>query len=120
MSDAISKAIDAMQDVVEALSDMRADKPIREAIAELQALQSGEPSEWAIEVENGQVVISRIGADFTGYLYTTPQPVVPEGSVLVPVEDLKAIKDARKNGFDVTYMEHYLGDLLSAGKGGES
>jgi hypothetical protein len=33
------------------------------------------------------------------------------------MEDLKAIKDARKNGFDVTYMEQYLDDLLSAGKG---
>jgi len=41
------------------------------------ALQhSGEPSEWVIEVENGQVVMSRIGANFTGYLYATPQPVI--------------------------------------------
>jgi hypothetical protein len=42
------------------------------------ALQSGEPAEWVIEVENGQVVMSRIGANFTGYLYTASQPVVPE------------------------------------------
>jgi hypothetical protein len=47
---------------------------------------------------------------------STPQPAVPEGYMLVPMEDLKAIKDARKNGFDVTYMEHYLDDLLSADK----
>jgi hypothetical protein len=43
MSDAISKAIDVMEQVVEALSDMRADEPLREAIAGLHALQSGEP-----------------------------------------------------------------------------
>jgi hypothetical protein len=42
-------------------------------------MQSGEPSEWVIEVENGQVVMSRIGANFTGYLYTASQPMVPEG-----------------------------------------
>ena len=43
MSDAISRAIEAMQEVVDALSDMRADQPLRYAIAGLQALQSGEP-----------------------------------------------------------------------------
>jgi len=43
MSDAIQQAIGAMERVVEALSDMRADEPLREAIAGLQALQSGEP-----------------------------------------------------------------------------
>ena len=40
MSDAIQQAIRAMEQVVEALSDMRADQPLREAIAGLQALQS--------------------------------------------------------------------------------
>jgi hypothetical protein len=49
-------------------------------------------------------------------LYATPQPVVPEGYVLVQIDDLKAILSARKNGFDIDYIEHYISDLLSAGE----
>jgi hypothetical protein len=76
MSDAIKEAIEAMDKSKPYMSAYSPDrKMIDKAIAALQALQSGEPSEWVIEVENGQVVMSRIGANFTGYLYTTPQPV---------------------------------------------
>jgi hypothetical protein len=77
---------------------------------------------WSIE--NGYDVTR---GKYPNYTYNTTQQRwegfkaglqhPPEGYVLVPMEDLKAIKDARKNGFDVTYMEHYLDDLLSAGKG---
>jgi hypothetical protein len=83
-----------------------------------KALQSGEPSEWVIEVENGQVVMSRIGANFTGYLYTTPQPVVPEGYVLVPraaVTEVLRISDRQHPAW-----EEVRTALLRAGKGGDS
>ena len=79
------------------------------------ALQSGELSEWVIEVENGQVVISRIGANFTGYLYTTPQPVVPE----VVFDILKAAQGSCRLGLnDIAdkQIQIAIKTLLSAGK----
>ena len=42
---------------------------MREIKSDAQA-QAGD--DWVIEVEAGQVVMIRIGANFTGYLYTAP------------------------------------------------
>jgi hypothetical protein len=83
-----------------------------------QALQSGEPSEWVIEVENGQVVMSRIGANFTGYLYTTPQPVVDVFDSRISPAILSFAK-----GEDELLVRRIWDKvrvaMLSAGKGGE-
>jgi hypothetical protein len=71
VSDAISKAIEAMEQVAEVLADMRADEPLREAIAGLQALQSGEP----VAVADRGVLNWIDGKQFNreADLYTTPQ-----------------------------------------------
>jgi hypothetical protein len=77
MSDAIQQAIKNLEWIKESArigGRHGSWTKAQEAIEALQAMQSTEPAEWVIEVENGQVVMSRIGANFTGYLYTTQQP----------------------------------------------
>jgi hypothetical protein len=92
------------------------------------ALQSGEP---IIEVENGQVVMSRIGANFTGYLYATPQAVVTDELTgkqwsamrTVIQEHAEKFRSADTYEMASAYMdaapEAVYQALLSAGKGGE-
>jgi len=179
MSDAIQQVIGNLMLIKESARVNRMIDTLaraHESIEALQALQSGEPSEWVIEVENGQVVMSRIGANFTGYLYATPQPVadvnkqllealiglravisetrgepareavqkadaailaaqqapqpvVPEGYVLVPTVPTEKMIDAGvyvamaasvhgKGGWN-NYIKALYKALLSAGKGGE-
>ena len=113
MSDAISKAIDVMEQVVEALSDMRADEPLREAIAGLHALQSGEP----VAVADRGVLNWIDGKQFAreADLYTTPQPVVDVNQQLLNdiINMLVAAKGAIKLGRDADAC-NYINAAIAA------
>jgi hypothetical protein len=55
------------------------------------ALQSGEPVGHALACGDPEVTIATFNADRVSVgtkLYTTPQPVIPEGYVLVPIHAL--------------------------------
>jgi hypothetical protein len=102
-----------MEQVAEALSDMRADEPLREAIAGLKALQSGEP----VAVADKGVLNWIDGKQFAreADLYTTPQPVVPE----VVFDILKAAQGSCRLGLnDIAdkQIQIAIKALLSAGK----
>lgn len=110
---------------------MLAAAAIRQLIKLQAALQSGEASEWVIEVENGQVVMSRIGANFTGYLYTTPQPVVDPFNYVEKLCRAESMlkgklmfeRFAKRTPLEndiAVWMVEYHNNMLSAGKGGES
>ena len=90
MSDAIQQAIEALRMTKYCIPayGFHAEKvTIDEAIAGLQALQhSGEPVAW-MSPNKQSLEFSRpdtVYGSHTIPLYTTPQPVVPEGYVLVP------------------------------------
>jgi len=105
MSDAISKAIEALRMTKYCIPayGFHAEKvTIDEAIAGLQALQSGEP----VYAYRRKGVNDFCTCDASRYLelkakpnffevavfYTTPQPVVPDGYVLVPVDVIKKLQ----------------------------
>jgi hypothetical protein len=93
MSDAISKAIVAMESASDLLDTQRArytQRLLKESIEALQALQSGEPVAWhlfpsyLIDNCEGDTITEEglqfaLAAMLKDDKYTTPQPVVPEG-----------------------------------------
>jgi hypothetical protein len=114
MSDAIQQAILALECAAESYRPMM--KQCDEAIAGLQALQSGEP----VAVADRGVLNWIDGKQFNreADLYTTPQPVVDEAVFDI----LKAAQGSCRLGFnDIAdkQIEIAIKALLSAGKGGE-
>ena len=100
---------------------------IDEAIAGLQALQhSGEPVAW-MSPNKQSLEFSRpdtVYGSHTIPLYASPQPVVPEGYVLVPVEPTEAMlmawfsatRESSEGVGTLGYFRAAYKALLSAGK----
>jgi len=99
-----------------------------DAIASLQAMQGeAEPVAW-VKIERGEITHAELsdgsGVDFdlrgAGYvpLYSHPQPAVPEGYMLVPIDPNKNMIGVIENEHDVWGTAHDLyAALLSAAKG---
>jgi hypothetical protein len=99
------------------------------------ALQSGEPVAWLCVNEDGDRDATASADAKNNYarfgrkifpLYTTPQPVVPEGYVLVPLEPTEAMEAAGMvalcgsiGGYESAAVLKAWSAMLSAGNGGE-
>jgi hypothetical protein len=130
MSDAIQQAIEALRMTKYCIPayGFHAEKvTIDEAIAGLQALQhSGEPVAW-MSPNKQSLEFSRpdtVYGSHTIPLYASPQPVVPEGYVLVPVEPTEAMlmawfsatRESSEGVGTLGYFRAAYKALLSAGK----
>jgi hypothetical protein len=97
-----------------------------DVIKALQHAGQSEPVAWTTEDELSCVLDDGDGVGFIFCaadaapdhtatpvpLFRSPQPAVPKGYVPVLIDDLEAIFTARQRGFDVQYIESYVGDLL--------
>jgi hypothetical protein len=123
MSDAIKKLEDAKHHM-----DAHDYYDCRIAIdAAIEALQSGEPVAW-MSPNKQSLEFSRpdtVYGSHTIPLYASPQPVVPEGYVLVPVEPTEAMlmawfsatRESSEGVGTLGYFRAAYKALLSAGKG---
>jgi hypothetical protein len=91
---------------------------VKDAVAALQDLQSGEPVVFTCHGNNAPAYGCNKPGDMSGTYYKAPQPVVPEGYVLVPraaVTEVLRISDRQHPAW-----EEVRTALLRAGKGGDS
>lgn len=120
MSDAISKAIQALTTVV-SNSALQKYYPVTctiagDALADLKALQSGEPVGYYDPNQSKEELAFSFTYEGDGFVpvYTAPQPVIPDGYVLVPVDLLEKVL------FNSCHLPEKYQDeleaLISAGK----
>jgi hypothetical protein len=83
MSDAIKVALESAIRIYESISPGVITVEHKQAIDALQALQSGEPVVFTCHGNNAPAYGCNKPGDMSGTYYKAPQPVVPEGYVLV-------------------------------------